>query len=119
MSYDICLRDPNTNDVIQFDKPHFISGGTYAINGTTEAWLNITYNYGEHFRRVINEDEGIRFLYGKTAGESIDILCDAIAKLDNDVSEDYWEATEGNAKASLMNLLRFALARPDGIWDGD
>lgn len=45
MSYDISLREPTTGDVVQFDAPHHMKGGTYAIGGTTEAWLNITFNY--------------------------------------------------------------------------
>jgi hypothetical protein len=53
MSCDITLRDPVTDEVIQFDSPHTLKGGNYALGGTTEAWLNITYNYAEHFYRVI------------------------------------------------------------------
>ena len=33
--------------------------------------------------------------------------------------QDYWKATEGNAKRALYGLLTFARLRPDGIWDGD
>ena len=44
MSYDISLLDPVTKETIQFETPHQIRGGTYAINGTTEADFNITYN---------------------------------------------------------------------------
>lgn len=59
MSYDIELCEPIGGEVIQFETPHMIRGGTYAINGTREAWLNITYNYGKHYRRVFGKD-GIR-----------------------------------------------------------
>ena len=45
MSYDIDLLDPVTKEIIQFENPHHIRGGTYAINGTTKASFNITYNY--------------------------------------------------------------------------
>lgn len=31
----------------------------------------------------------------------------------------YWEATEGNAKRALLQLLAMARMRPDGVWDGD
>ena len=30
--------------------------------------------------------------------------------------EDYWKATEGNAKSALCGLLAFAQMRPDGVW---
>ena len=118
MSYDITLNDPVTNDVIIFDNKHNIKGGTYCLGGTQEAWLNVTYNYGEIFRKVFGE-MGIRNIYGKSGAESIPLLEKAMAKLKDDVSEDYWEATEGNAKKFLYGLLAFAQLRPDGIWDGD
>lgn len=119
MSYDITLNDPITGDTILFDTPHQLKGGNYALNGTDEAWLNITYNYVEHFKRTIDKDKGIRAIYGKTGAESIPILKNAITQLKDDVSDDYWEPTEGNAKRAILNLLAFAQMRPDGIWDGD
>jgi hypothetical protein len=54
-----------------------------------------------------------------TGEESIPLLKDSISKLADDVSEDYWESTEGNVKQSLLGLLIFAQLRPDGIWEGD
>lgn len=118
MSYDITLNDPVTNKTIIFDNKHYIKGGTYCLGGTREAWLKITYNYGEIFRKMLGE-KGIRSIYGKSGAESIPILKNAISKLKDDVSEDYWEATEGNAKKALYGLLAFAEMRPDGIWCGD
>lgn len=118
MSYNINLREPVTEDTIVFDKKHQIIGGTYAIGGTSEAWLNITYNYSDYFYKILGE-KGIRTIYGMTGAESIPILKDAISKLKDDVDPDYWKATEGNAKKALCGLLAFAQMRPDGIWDGD
>jgi hypothetical protein len=134
MSYDIYLKDPVTKDVIQFDEPHHMRGGTYCLGGTTEAHLNVTYNYGEHYRRVFGDSEvqlsnfdtvfgggetGIRKLYGMSGADSIPILKEAISKLGDDVDDDYWKPTEGNAKRALLQLLSLAKMRPDGIWDGD
>lgn len=45
MSYDIHLNDPVTKQTIELENPHFMRGGTYAIDGTKELSLNITYNY--------------------------------------------------------------------------
>ncbi|MDV3425697.1 MAG: hypothetical protein LIR50_00230 [Bacillota bacterium] len=118
MSYDIFLKEPVTNEVIVFDNVHDIKGGTYHIGGTKEAWQNITYNYAEHYHKTIG-NKGIRTIYCMTGAESIPILMKAIKQLENDVSRDYWEATEGNAKKALYGLLAFAQLRPDGIWDGD
>ena len=118
MSYDISLCEPVGGNVIQFDAPHQIKGGTYAMGGTTEAWLNVTYNYSKHFYDTMGE-KGIRTVYGKTGAEVIPILKQAIAKLGDDIDADYWKATEGNAKRALSGLLAMAEMRPDGIFSGD
>lgn len=118
MSYDITLIDPITKEPIQFDKPHNIKGGAYLKEGTTEAWLNVTYNYAPILYKVMGE-KGIRTIYGKTGAEATFILKDAISKLGDDVDKDYWKATEGNAKRALCGLLAFAQLRPDGIFKGD
>lgn len=118
MSYDICLKDPVSKEVILLDTPHFCRGGTYAVGGENRLELNVTYNYSKHYYRVFG-DNGIRTIYGMTGAQSIPVLTNAINQLGNDVSYDYWEATEGNAKRPLCQLLAFAQMRPDGIWDGD
>lgn len=117
MSYDIRLKDPG-GGTHEFPESHRIHGGTYAMGGTREAWLNVTYNYGGHFSRVL--DGGIRSIYGMTAKDSIPVLEKAIAKLGDDISDDYWEATEGNARMALMGLQALAVASPGNcVWDGD
>lgn len=75
MSYDIFLREPVTNEVIEFDSVHDIKGGTYCIGGTKKAWLNITYNYAEHYHKTIS-NKGIRTIYGMTGAESIKSMKD-------------------------------------------
>ena len=62
MSYDIRLCDPVTHEALQTDVPHDMRGGTYAMGGTTGLWLNVTYNYGKHYYRVLG-DKGIRTIY--------------------------------------------------------
>lgn len=119
MSYSIELIDPITKETLEIDEPHMMRGGTYAIGGTTCLELNVTYNYGNHFRMAFNNEEGIRIIYGMTGAESIPILEAAAKKLKNDVSEDYWEPTEGNAKRAILQLRSMAIMRPDGIWEGD
>lgn len=118
MSYYICLLDEN-EEVIKLDKPKVMRMGTMQMDGETEAHINITYNYGQIFRDTIDKDQGIRWLYGKKAKDTIDALITAMTRLKNDFSEDYWEATEGNAKLALMNLLELAWMYPEGVWDGD
>jgi hypothetical protein len=119
MSYDISLVDPVTKETIQFDSPHDMRGGTYALDGTTEAWLNVTWNYGKHYYRHVDAEKGIRAIYSLTGAESIPILEKAASHLSDDVDSDYWKATEGNAKRPLLQLVAMAKLRPDGIWQGD
>ena len=118
MSYDISLRDPVTREVLYADMPHDMRGGIYCAGGTAELWLNVTYNYAPHFERVLGES-GIRAIYGMTGAESIPVLEAAAARLADDASDDYWDATEGNAKRALLKLAAMAHLRPDGIWGGD
>lgn len=72
MSYDISLRDSIAHEEIEVDEPHFMRGGTYQTGGCQTLWLNITYNYGQYYRRedVLGE-KGIRAIYGMTGAESI------------------------------------------------
>lgn len=118
MSYDISLTPPVTGEALRLDYPNQIKGGTYAVGGTTLAELNVTYNYSSHFYRVMGE-KGISTIYGMTGAESIPVLKAAMAALGDDVAEDYWEPTEGNAKTALAGLLALAQMRPDGVWYGD
>ena len=118
MSYDIELQDPVTKRVIEFETPHQMRGGTYQVGGSSEASLNVTYNYSRFFYDTFGK-EGIRTLYGMSGADSIHMLDAAIDELGNDVDEDYWEATEGNAKKALIQLKALATLRPDGVWDGD
>ena len=115
MSYDMYLVDPVTKETLETTTEHFMTGGTYAVGGTKEMWLNITYNYGEIFRKVMGKD-GIHKIEGMQAVDSIPILQNAIDKLKDDVDSNYWNATEGNAKRALVQLLALAKMRPDGEW---
>ena len=118
MSYDIYLRDPVTHQTIHFDIPHHMAGGTMALGGTSEAWLNVTYNYHEIFCQVLG-DRGVRSIYGKTGAQTIPLLKEAASKLADDTDPDYWKPTEGNIKRVILQLLAMAGMRPDGVWTGD
>lgn len=118
MSYDLYLVDPVTRHVIEFEEPIGIHGGTYQLGGTTTAWLNITYNYSPYFYSFMGEG-GIRRLYGMSGRDSITLLDAAIDRMTGEPDSDYWAATEGNAKAALLNARRLAELCPAGIWEGD
>lgn len=113
MSYDLVF------DCGPLQERHGITGGTFAFGWTNEPWLNITYNYAPFFYAIWPEN-GIRSLYGKTAAEIIKELDAEIPKMSGERSEDYWEATEGNAKAALKSLRDLAsLCPPEAILSGD
>ncbi|MDE2102426.1 MAG: hypothetical protein KGL39_34590 [Patescibacteria group bacterium] len=65
MSYDIDLIDPETSEPCVVANHE--EGGTYRMGGTTEASLNVTYNYSP--------------FYGKKASETAERLRAAVAKL--------------------------------------
>lgn len=111
MSWDVSFCDPVSGKVIELDHKHEMHGGTYAIGGTNQLTLNITYNYGEQYNKY---DFYIDDLEGKSAVDVIPELERVIALLGDDVDdEDYWNPTEGNAKRALVQLLVMAKMRPD------
>lgn len=111
LSYDISLKDRITGETLLVDNPHFMTGGTYAIGGTRELWLNITYNYAHYYYDATDGDPrfahdeisayyadgttgpvetqyGIRGIYGKTGAESIPMLKDMIARIEEKYKKD-------------------------------
>lgn len=118
MSYDLYLCDPVSGERLQLDDPHFMRGGTYCQGGDNYLHLNITYNYRKAYVKTIGE-AGIRTLYGMSGADSIPIIDKAIQQLADDKTDNYWDPTEGNAKAALIQLMALAKMRPDGIWHGD
>lgn len=113
MSYDLRF------DCDDLPFPHYVRGGTYAVNGSNEPAMNITYNYAPYFLAVLGQD-GLRGLYGKTAGVIVPILQAAIEELGGPNPTDYWDSTPGNAAAALYDLLFIALVVPhDTILKGD
>lgn len=75
MSYDISLVDPVTRETLTMDAPHQMRGGTYAIGGTDEMWVNITYNYARwYYKDYAFGENGIRSIYGLSGAESIPVL---------------------------------------------
>lgn len=107
MSYDITLKDPITKETLELPVEHIMIGGTYKAKydehtntfspmPTSEAWLNITYNYADYYYEATENDKrfeiiyegkvengGIRGLYGKTGAESISMLKDMIKRIED------------------------------------
>jgi len=114
MSWDVCLNDKEGMPVTV---ERHEEGGTYVFGGTSEAELNITYNYSPFYFEHLNNGEGLRWLNGKTARETLKALQKAVACLGIEQCEDYWEASPGNAGFALSILAKWAEEHPDGIWE--
>ena len=113
MSWWVSLNDENGSPVTV---DSFEDGGTYALGGSSEADLNITYNYSPHYYRHLDEDEGLMWLRGKKAADTIERLETAIAALGTERDKDYWKATPGNAGYALSILLKWARQYPDAVF---
>lgn len=118
MSYDIWLKDRLTGETLEVNNNHFMTGGTYAVGGTKELWLNITYNYAHYYYEATDGDPrfaheevscvyfdgtygpmeieyGIRGIYGKTGAQSIQMLKDIIQRIEERYKKDgEWISTE-------------------------
>ena len=130
MSWDVNLCDPVTNEVLELDSPHFMRGGTYAVDGTKEMSLNITFNYTRFYNDAFKG--GFRALDGVSAVESIPILKAAIEKIKDPLTPDlsqeeredyesqqatgYWMPTKENCLRPLYQHHSLAQMRPDGVW---
>ena len=86
------------------------------MGGSNEADLNITYNYSRFYYQHLDKTNGLRALDGQMAKDWVDRLEAAVKVLGTAHSNDYWEATEGNAGHALSILLRWAKEHPEGIW---
>jgi hypothetical protein len=116
MSYDIELINPETKEPVAIDSHE--EGGTYALGGSTEASLNVTYNYSKFYYEHLDAELGIRWLYGKTGKDTELRLANAISALGVERS-DYWTASPGNAGYALSILLKWAQQHPNAIFQGD
>jgi len=121
MSYDIDLKNKD-GQVVSVDNHE--EGGTYCLGGTTEASLNVTYNYSPFYYHFLDRDEGLRWLYGKTGEEVVARLEKAIEELkplggDRQFVENYWAPTPGNASHALQILLSWAKQHPTATFSGD
>ena len=114
MSYDIYFRDAVSEEIIILPYKHQMFGATYCLGGTKELRFNITFNYAG-----IYDQYGFHVaqLSGLSAVAAMPIIEGVISKFDDDVTDNYWEATEGNAKKALVSLLTMCQLRPDAVID--
>ena len=101
-------------------------GGTYAVGGTQEAEIKVTYNYQPEFRRVWEEVGGTldgegdgtlgAMLGGKVASTVAEMLDRGVASLGTIRDEDYWKPTPGNAGYALSILAAWAKEHPTAVF---
>lgn len=118
MSYDIRLIDTRTEHPVHVNNHK--TGGTVAIGGSSRATCSITYNFAYFFYNEIDEDDGIRWLDGKEAGDTIPVLEEAVETLGTDPHGDvdsYWIPCPGNAGRDLKKLLEWAREHPEAVWE--
>ena len=109
MSWDVRLEGAGHVDRIQ-------EGGTQTVGGTTEADLNITYNYSDVYKLVLPSGSLKEVLEGKTGAETVVMLERAVGRLGTQQFRDYWAPTPGNAGFALNILIGWARQYPDGVW---
>lgn len=110
MSYNVSLCDNNDNVV---SVPTHNSGVFGTFGGSTEARIDIPYNYSTIFKSVF--DGGINILYGVVASESIPLLEKAIEELGNE-EDSIWKIAPGNAGHFLSIMLGWARLHPTATW---
>lgn len=117
MSWDCTLVDPITKKPLHAETAHHMTGGTFAVGGTTELTLNVTYNYCPTYYEVM--PGGLRdSLDGKSAIDTLPVLQAAVDKLSDEGGEaNYWEPTPGNAKRALLQLIALVKLAPHGVWE--
>ena len=102
MGYSVSAIDPATDDVREFDEPHFLFGSHIEIGGSTTAKMLITYNYHDYYVGVWGHS--LSEFNGKQVSEVLEALELGVEKLGVDKSGNYWESTPGNAGAAIRDL---------------
>jgi hypothetical protein len=143
VSYDVSLLDPVTGETLDLPYQHLMIGGTYQADydehtgkfspkATTEAYLNITYNYSKYYSEATNSDPrfahdepsyyrddgsvgktiteyGLRGLNGKTGFDSIYMLQDMIDRLERKYHPNgIWLTTERVRRVIYMPKINKA-----------
>ncbi len=96
-------------------------GGTYVKGGTTDASLNVTYNYAWFWYKFLDKEKGIKFISGKKAKDCIPKFEKCIEELmtpdcfgnGKNRNKDYWAPTAGNACYAIKILLEWAKQYPE------
>ncbi|MEK7092133.1 MAG: hypothetical protein AAB907_00750 [Patescibacteria group bacterium] len=113
MSWDVYL----TKNGKPVEVNRHCEGGIYAVGGSTEADLNVTYNYNPFYYQFLDKEKGLRWLDQKITRDCTHRLYEAIKKLGTNRDKNYWASTPGNAGYALVILLDWAKEHPDAIFE--
>ena len=91
-----------------------VEGGVINVDGEDEATMSVTYNYAPLFANALGC--GMRDMNGVSGADSMPILEAGVTKLGTERSDNYWDATYGNAGQVLAVMLDWAKAHPDAVW---
>jgi hypothetical protein len=97
LSYNISIE--RDDEILKI--PLHTEGGTYAMGGSDEADLNVTYNYSKLFR-LANLD-------GMTVNDALVILAHKVAEFGVNQSNDYWQVTPGNVGHACMVVMSWCM----------
>lgn len=114
MGVDITLeRDGQTVQVLRHQE-----GSTYAVGGTTDASIAITYNYGDQYRRAYTElglpyDGMCKMFEDRLARDCVEEFRAVVSHLGTERdTDDYWESSPGNAGYALFVVLSWCALYP-------
>ena len=104
MSYDIRIKRQD-GKTVELRHAHTIIGGTYALGGTSEAWLNITYNYWRIFKELLGAN-GIRTIYGMNINDARPLLMEAAERLGDVEPQTNHAKLAKHSGISALNVRR-------------
>jgi hypothetical protein len=98
-----------------YEAPARIEAGTFALTGMPQTSFHVTSNYHNIIVDATGWN-GIQYLHGRRAEDTIPELRAALQLLGTKRSPDYWQATPGNVGYMFRVLLDWAQQHPTGIW---
>jgi hypothetical protein len=119
VSWWVSLADDD--GIVQVER-HDEGGVIVREGGSTDAELNVTFNYWPFFwlawpEQLERSNELHEMLDERRARDTSPLLEHAIALLQTDRDDDYWARTTGSAGYALSILLRWARQHPDAFWE--
>lgn len=110
MGWSIYITDKN-GETVRLKSPHKISGSDFAVGGTQDLWMTLTFNYSRYYYQIW-PCGGLCFLHGLSVKNAMRTLLEGMLLLKGEQCGDYWHASEGNARAGLLSILSLCALSP-------